>query len=61
MKFENTVIPVIVLSFHSFATEDVDHEAFWLISVAAVALSRRQRDGSSTDGRVPPEVVYGWR
>ena len=26
-KFENTVIPVIVLSFNTFATEDVDHEA----------------------------------
>ena len=54
------MIPVIVLSFNSFATEDVDHEALWPVSVAAVALSCRQRgvsstDGpwSSTDGRVP--------
>ena len=28
-KLENTVLPVIALSFHSSATEDVDHEAFW--------------------------------
>ena len=61
------MIPVIVLSFNSFATEDFDHEALWLVSVAAVALSRRECDGSSTDGpwsstdgRVPSEVVYGW-
>ena len=29
-KLENTVPPVIALSFHSSATEDVDHEALWL-------------------------------
>ena len=28
-NFENTVPPVIALSFHSSSTEDVDHEAFW--------------------------------
>ena len=28
-KLENTVPPVIALSFHFSATEDVDHEAFW--------------------------------
>ena len=28
-KLENAVPPVIALSFHSSATEDVDHEAFW--------------------------------
>ena len=31
-----TVPPVIALSFHSSATEDVDHEALWLVSVIKV-------------------------
>ena len=35
-KLENTVPPVIALSFHSSATEDVDHEALWLASVIKV-------------------------
>ena len=29
-KLENTVRPVMGLSFHSSAIEDVDHDAFWL-------------------------------
>ena len=35
-KLENTVPPVIVLSFHSSTTEDADHEALWLSSVIKV-------------------------
>ena len=35
-KLENTVPPVIVLSFHSSATEDADHEALWLSFVINV-------------------------
>ena len=35
-KLENRVPPVIALSFHSSATEDVDHEALRLASVIKV-------------------------
>ena len=35
-KLEYTVLPVIALSFHSSAAEDVDHEALWLASVIKV-------------------------
>ena len=51
------MIPIIVLSFNSFALEDVDHEALWLVYVAAVALCCHQRGGSSTVG---PWSSTGW-
>ena len=46
------MVPFIVLSFDSFATEDVDHEALWL--VAGVC-------GGSCSFLPPAwRVVYGW-
>ena len=52
-KLENTVPPVIALSFHLSATEDVDHEVLWLASVIKVQIldqSYRQQDCVSAFG-----------
>ena len=50
-KLENTVPPVIVLSFQS-ATEDVNHEALWLAFVQGAILDQscRQQDCVSDFG-----------